>query len=185
MSELTDTIVHVAYRFKPEGSDKYITAYLETSLCDVIIPEGSRSAMMDASNMQEFCDLLMNRINQERPLYQKASKYDKNRVYPANKFLYESDTGKMKVGDGRNKYVALNYFGYAAGSSEGEYTATGGDVSLTITDEHGVETTTIVPDTIDLLATDPDPATYGEDAYALKTGEEGDASGTITGGGEG
>ena len=168
MSELTDTIVHVAYRFKPEGSDKYITVYLESALQDVLIPAESQPGMLGATNMQEFCDNLMMKLYTEKPLYQKASLYDPKRIYPKDKFLYEADSGRFKVGDGVHMYKDLNYFGYDAGNTGNEYSATNSEVALTITDEHGTETTTVVPDTIYAFksASEPDQS-YNDQAYAI------------------
>ena len=173
MSELTDTIVHVAYRFKPEGSDKYITTYFETSLIDVIIPEQTRPALLGAENMQEFCNLLMDKMKTERPIYQQARAYDPERIYPKDKFLYESDTGKLKVGDGIHKYKELNYFGYDAGSSGKEYIATDRNVALTLIDDQGIETVTVVPETIEAFppSAEPDPATYADKSYAVLSSE--------------
>lgn len=166
MSELTDTIVHIAYRFKPEGTDKYITAYLESSLVDVIIPKETQSAMLGATNMQEFCNALLSKINNERPLYQKADMYDQNRIYPEGKFLYESDTGKLKVGDGVTRYKFLSYFGYDS-ERDAEYEAKDYEVALTIVDDEGTEIRTVMPDTIAAFSAEDEPSSYDQDTYVL------------------
>jgi hypothetical protein len=77
--------------------------------------------------------------------------------------------GKFKVGDGQHKYSDLNYYGYDAGNSGGEYTATNHEVALTITDDQGIEVRTVVPDTINTFAPglEPDAATYTDDCYAV------------------
>lgn len=181
MSTVSDTIVHVKYRFKPQGSDEYITAYFESTLSDIIIPESMRSKMYDCENMQDFCDALAADIALMKPIYQMSYKYDKDRVYPEGKILYESDTGKMRVSDGRTKYSDLQDFGYDA-AAHGEAFASDGNVTVTVYDDEGHESETVVPESIEVLDTDPDPETYTADVYALKTGESEE---TIEGAGEG
>ena len=186
MSELSDKIVHIAYRFKPEGSDKYVTAYMESSLSDVIIPPETQSAMLGASNMQDFCELLMTKIRQEQPIYQKASAYDKNRVYPKGKFLYEADTGRLKVADGVSTYSEIKYFGYSNGQDLNpteEHTADNGNVACTFIDEHGVEQTTVIPETIVAYPPEEEPGPdYEYGVYAVIHGTvEGDSGTPIEG----
>jgi hypothetical protein len=65
-------------------------------------------------------------------------------------------------------YKDLNYFGYDAGNTGNEYTATNSEVALTITDAHGVETTTVVPDTIYAFNSENEPdESYTDQAYAI------------------
>ena len=115
-----EIILHTKYRFKPENStDKYVTMHFETGSGDVIIDtniEGAAEA--GVTTLTDLVQALIEMIQKcaTKPVYDTSkSLAKKDLVLARGQFGIESDTLKIKIGDGSTPW---NYLHYANTSDE-------------------------------------------------------------------
>ena len=122
----TTTVLHGQYKYKENDVYKtYITLYPENDTDDVkvgsfivdIVVKKKNNKETTAGNLKTFNSLvteLINRLNNRSPitLYNIASELKaSDPIIEKNRIVVESDTGGIKIGDGKTKYKSLKYIG--------------------------------------------------------------------------
>jgi hypothetical protein len=117
-----EVTLRTKYRYKPENGDKYLTLYFESGSNDVIID--TDIAGVSSEGKTNLTDVLVaiNSMVQQRAL---LTIYDtsksltrKNPVLAQGQFGVESDTMRLKIGDGNSTWTQLKYFNTGSGSDE-------------------------------------------------------------------
>ena len=104
-----ETILHTRLRFKPEGSDQYVVALVETSATDVLVD----TPFSDIYNGKGTLKDLLAAIEEHmvRPAIVKTSLEftNSNPILGKGQLGIEYDTGIIKVGDGVSVYNNLKF----------------------------------------------------------------------------
>ena len=117
-----EVTLRTKYRYKPENGDKYLTLYFESGSNDVIID--TDIAGVSSEGKTNLTDVLVaiNSMVQQRAL---LTIYDtsksltrKNPVLAQGQFGVESDTMRLKIGDGNSTWTQLKYFNTGSGGSD-------------------------------------------------------------------
>ena len=102
-------ILHTTYNFKPKNAFGYVKIYFECSPQDVVIEDSDKSNLLNADNMLQLLTQLVTLINSKQDNILMAWSYniDKNIVFPKGQFIYEQDTGILRIADGIKTYENL------------------------------------------------------------------------------
>ena len=112
MAENNNTIIHSRFRYKPDGTDKYVIIHFETSSNDVMMEDNPDQGITGDMNLNDLAKMLMQLIEERAlaPIYEPRSTLTlENPVLAKGQFGIESDTGKFKIGNGSNKWRQLPY----------------------------------------------------------------------------
>ena len=116
----SEVVLHTKFRYKPENDDKYIMLYFQNSTNDVILSSNidgydieSGSTLSDV--LVKIAEILNNRAL--KPLYDTSRSLKmKDPILAIGQFGIESDTLRMKVGNGKTPW---NYLKYAITNEDG------------------------------------------------------------------
>ena len=102
-------VLHTTYNFKPKNAFGYVKIYFECSPQDVVIEDSDKSNLLNADNMLQLLTQLVALINSKQDNILMAWSYniDKNIVFPKGQFIYEQDTGILRIADGIKTYENL------------------------------------------------------------------------------
>lgn len=99
-----EVVLHTRLRFKPEGSDKYVIALVETSAEDVLV----KTPFMDFYDGNGTLKDLLSAIEKnfvQKPILLEANEFKElNPVLQEGQLGIETDTGIIKFGDGKSNY---------------------------------------------------------------------------------
>lgn len=113
-----NTIIRSRYRYRPDNSDKYVTVHFETSSDIVKTPGLEDLGITEGSNITDVIKYLINDLISTRALVPICNTHSwfvlNNPVLANGQIGYETDTCKMKMGNGINPY---SYIKYASGGS--------------------------------------------------------------------
>lgn len=121
MAENNNTIIHSRYRYKPDGTDKYVIIHFETSSNDVMMEDNPDQGITGDMNLNDLAKMLMDLIEERAlaPIYKPRNTLIlENPVLAQGQFGIESDTGKFKIGNGSNKWLRLPYANEADSSDK-------------------------------------------------------------------
>lgn len=122
----SNIILHGKYKYKDNSIYRnYITLYPENDTDDVVLGSLTVDIVIRKKDNKEIkgkelktfnalVSELVNRLNNRAPIniYEKASVLQKsNDIIEENRIVVESDTGGIKIGDGKTRYNLLKYIG--------------------------------------------------------------------------
>jgi hypothetical protein len=108
-----EVTLRTKYRYKPENGDKYLTLYFESGSNDVIIDTDIAGVSSEGkTNLTDVLVAINNMIQQRalRTIYDTSKSLKrKNLVLAQGQFGVESDTMRVKIGDGIHGWLHLPY----------------------------------------------------------------------------
>lgn len=141
MADEKKVVLRTEYRYKPDGSDNYVTVYFETSADMVIVEQNenqetsgatvkisnlkevlkeiSASLADAAQNLTNTSKNLQNSINERAyaPVIKTAHDFvSEDPILKAGQFGFESDKKRLKIGDGTSLYSELEYITSSGGT---------------------------------------------------------------------
>ena len=115
-----NTIIHSRYKYRPDNSDKYVTVHFETSADIVQTPDLSEFGITKGTSVTDVIKYLINDLIKTRALVPVCNTHNwfvlNNPILGNGQMGYETDTCRIKMGNGVNPY---NMIKYAAGGGSG------------------------------------------------------------------
>ena len=95
-----DVVVHSRFKFKPEGSDKYVTVLLESTAKDILVETPVGDFYDGTGTLEDLLDAIEKNVARRPVLKTKKEFENENTVLHEAQLGIETDTGTMKIGDG-------------------------------------------------------------------------------------
>ena len=108
-----NTIIRSRYKYKPDNSDKYVTIHFETNADIVQTPDLSEFGITKGASVTDVIKYLINDLIKTRALVPVCNTHSwfvlNNPILGNGQMGYETDTCKIKMGDGINPYNMIKY----------------------------------------------------------------------------
>lgn len=104
-----DIVLHTRLRFKPEGSDKYVVIFVETSADDILVNTPFSDIYDGKGTLKDLLDAMAQNLV-KKPIRKTSQELrDSNPILADGQFGIESDTGVIKIGNGVDTYKNLEF----------------------------------------------------------------------------
>lgn len=104
----TNPVVHSRFKFKPEGSDKYVTVLLESTAKDVLVETPVGDFYDGNGTLEDLLVAIENNVARRPVIMSKKDFVTQNYVLHEGQLGIERDTGLMKIGDGHTGWNDLD-----------------------------------------------------------------------------
>lgn len=104
-----EVVLHTRFRFKPEGSDKYITAFFESSATDVLVKTPFMDIYDGNGTLKDLLDAIEQNMTKSTLMLTATEFQAQNPILQKGQFGFEIDTGILKLGDGMTNYNNLKF----------------------------------------------------------------------------
>ena len=116
-----NTIIRTRYKYRPDNSDKYVTVHFETSADIVQTPDLSEFGITKGTSVTDVIKYLINDLIKTRALVPVCNTHNwfvlNNPILGNGQMGYETDTCRIKMGNGVNPYNMIKYAAGGSGSS--------------------------------------------------------------------
>lgn len=104
-----EIVLHTRLRFKPEGSDQYVVALVETTASDVLVETPFSDIYDGKGTLKDLLDAIDKHMAKKALAMTYQELMDLNPVLEAGQIAFETDTGIFRIGNGVAPYSNLTF----------------------------------------------------------------------------